>query len=83
MHLYHTETHGEHSVSCNGSRGECREKPESSLILASQYPFVKVERNDLTGEHFISLGVHKGVFHFNGSLLASRIMEVFWIGSIP
>jgi hypothetical protein len=25
------------------------------LILASQYPFVKVERNNLTGEHFMSI----------------------------
>jgi hypothetical protein len=30
-------------VSCNGNKGWRREKPEFSLILASQCPFVKVE----------------------------------------
>jgi hypothetical protein len=43
LHLYRTEMHGEHSVSCNGNREWHREKLKSSLILASQYPFVKIE----------------------------------------
>jgi hypothetical protein len=43
LHLYRTKKHDEHSVSCNGNRGWRREKPESSLILASQCPVVKIE----------------------------------------
>jgi hypothetical protein len=43
LHLYRIKKHDEHSVSCNGNRGWRREKPESSLILASQCPVVKVE----------------------------------------
>jgi len=43
LHLYRKEKHGERSVSCNGNREWHREKLESSLILASQYPFVKIE----------------------------------------
>jgi hypothetical protein len=43
LHLYRIKKHDEHNVSCNGNKGWRREKPEPSLILASQYPFVKVE----------------------------------------
>jgi hypothetical protein len=43
LHLYRTEKHDERSVSCNDNKGWRQEKPEFSLILASQYPFVKVE----------------------------------------
>jgi hypothetical protein len=43
MHLYRTEKHDERSVSCNENKGWRREKPESFLILASQYPVVKVD----------------------------------------
>jgi hypothetical protein len=43
MHLYRTEKHDENSMSCNSNKGWRREKPESSLILALQYPVVKVD----------------------------------------
>jgi hypothetical protein len=43
LHLYRIKKHDERSVSCNGNKGWRRDKPESSLILASQCSFVKVE----------------------------------------
>jgi hypothetical protein len=43
LHLYRIKKLGEHSVSCNSNKGWRREKPESSLILASQCPVVKVD----------------------------------------
>jgi hypothetical protein len=41
--IYRTEKHDERSVSCNDNKGWRREKPESSLILALQYPVVKLD----------------------------------------
>ncbi len=43
LHLYRTKKHDEHSVNFYGYREWRREKRESYLILASQYPFVQVE----------------------------------------
>ena len=55
LHLYRKEMHGERSMNCNGNRGWRREKLESSLILASQCPFVKVQKVNPADGYFMSI----------------------------